>query len=608
MNKSWFFLGLFLAVFFSFSIVSAASPSDYGLKEGELISAIFSDDPDVYIINEHGYKRVFLNPEIFNFYKHLGGFFNIKLVTQEVRDSFPTSGLFRNCEDNDEKVYGVDIEGEDSGQLQWVNTSGEQATKDDPDFFKKVFCINRKEFNWYPKSQTALTTVKEVPKYERIKESESISTEKKIEAKTEFKDIGQVVICHHPFDSVGAFQTITISASALKAHLDHGDMIGSCFAPTPVVPAIPASSSLPFSPITSTSIPLAPIPTPILTPIPTPIYSSGTCLGFKLMLNKTTFLTLETLSFTISCTSGYEPFSRVEIRKSDGTFTGSSDQAVSQTPLTVNIGLGDRAVGSYTLQACFDTGCQKIAASVPFTIVSSSPTSTPTPTSGTTTPITSSSTPSPTASTSATPTPIPTLTPSPTPSTSGACTGFSLSLNKSTFAFGFPGETVSYTFSCASGQASLVRIEVRKPDGTRGTYTNETANTTPKTFGFTTGDLAIGSYTLQACFETTCNSVVSSVPFYINSTSTPTPTPSTARVSFDNFSRNLFLGLRGDDVKQLQALLVNEVNYSANLLTGYFGSMTQEAVKKLQEKYGVRPVSGYFGEITRQALRALLSR
>ena len=97
MNRIWFLFGLFLVVFFSFSLVSATSPSDYGLKEGDLISAIFSDDPDVYIINEHGYKRVFLNPEIFNFYEHLGGFFNIKLVTQEVRDSFPTSGLFRNC-------------------------------------------------------------------------------------------------------------------------------------------------------------------------------------------------------------------------------------------------------------------------------------------------------------------------------------------------------------------------------------------------------------------------------------------------------------------------------------------------------------------------------
>ena len=67
------------------------------------------------------------------------------------------------------------------------------------------------------------------------------------------------------------------------------------------------------------------------------------------------------------------------------------------------------------------------------------------------------------------------------------------------------------------------------------------------------------------------------------------------------------MGSTGNDVKQLQALLVNEVSYPANLITGYFGSITRDAVKKLQEKYGVRPVSGYFGAITRKALNALIS-
>ncbi|MBI2676587.1 MAG: hypothetical protein HYX21_01360 [Candidatus Yanofskybacteria bacterium] len=272
MNKSWFFLGLFLVIFFNFSTVSATSPSDYGLKEGDLISAIFSDDPDVYIINEQGYKRLFLNPEIFKFYTHLGGFFSVKLVTQEVVDSFPTSGLFRNCEDNDEKVYGVDVEGEDSGQLKWINTSGDQAVQDDPNFFKKVFCINRKEFNWYPKSQTALNTVKEVPKYERIKELKRVSTEKKLESKAEFKDIGQAVICHHPSNSAGAFQTISVNASALKAHLDHGDTVGSCFAPTPT-PMIPTATPLVTispSPTSSPSFTVTPSPTSSLSFSPTP--------------------------------------------------------------------------------------------------------------------------------------------------------------------------------------------------------------------------------------------------------------------------------------------------------------------------------------------------
>ena len=99
-------------------------------------------------------------------------------------------------------------------------------------------------------------------------------------------------------------------------------------------------------------------------------------------------------------------------------------------------------------------------------------------------------------------------------------------------------------------------------------------------------------------------------------TPTPTPTPATSSVSYDNFSRinfagtftrDLYLGLVGTDVKQLQALLVNEVGYSADLITGYFGQITRDAVKRLQEKYGIKPTYGYFGEITRKALRALVS-
>ena len=143
-----------------------AKPSDYNLKEGDLISAIFSSDPDVYIINEQGYKRLFLNPEIFKFYGHLGGFANVKLVSPEIRDSFPTSGYLRDCEDNDPKVYGIQVDGEDKGELRWIDEPGDQVIKDDPNFFKKVFCINKKEFNWYPKKEK-FKSVKEVPQYTR---------------------------------------------------------------------------------------------------------------------------------------------------------------------------------------------------------------------------------------------------------------------------------------------------------------------------------------------------------------------------------------------------------------------------------------------------------
>ena len=56
--------------------------------------------------------------------------------------------------------------GEDAGVLHWVNTTGEQAVADDPEFFKKVFCINSNEFNGYSKGSDYIS-VNQVPSYSR---------------------------------------------------------------------------------------------------------------------------------------------------------------------------------------------------------------------------------------------------------------------------------------------------------------------------------------------------------------------------------------------------------------------------------------------------------
>jgi hypothetical protein len=175
-KKFIFMLAIFSIAFLGMAGDSqAAKPSDYGLNEGDLISAVFSNDPDIYIINNDGYKRLFLNQDIFSFYGHLGGFFNVKLVTTEVRDAFVTSGLLRNCEANDTKVYGVNINGEDTGTMSWVDVSGNTAVSQDPEFFKKIFCINDKEFKWYPKADT-FKSVRDVPDYARMKKREDVST------------------------------------------------------------------------------------------------------------------------------------------------------------------------------------------------------------------------------------------------------------------------------------------------------------------------------------------------------------------------------------------------------------------------------------------------
>jgi len=120
-----------------------------GREEGDVISAAGSRDPDIYIVNEFGYKRLFINPVIFGFYKHLGGFEKVKRVSPEARDSFPISSIFRNCEDDDPRIYALEVSGEDSGVLHWIDMTSEKVTEEDPNFFKKTFCINRNEFNWY---------------------------------------------------------------------------------------------------------------------------------------------------------------------------------------------------------------------------------------------------------------------------------------------------------------------------------------------------------------------------------------------------------------------------------------------------------------------------
>lgn len=140
--------------------------SQVGLHEGEVIGAS-ADDPDVYIANIFGYKRLFLNPIIFGFYGHLGGFTKVVKISTATRDVLPTSGLFRNCETNDQKIWAVQVTSEDGGTLHHVNMSGEAAVAQDPNFFKKVFCINTNEETWYSKSADAYTSLSQIPLYTR---------------------------------------------------------------------------------------------------------------------------------------------------------------------------------------------------------------------------------------------------------------------------------------------------------------------------------------------------------------------------------------------------------------------------------------------------------
>ena len=301
---------------------NAARPADFGMKDGDLISAVGSDDPDIYIINEHGYKRLFLNPAIFNFYGHLGGFTNVKQVHPTTRDVFETTLLFRNCEsDNDtsQKVYAVEVTGEDTGVLHWLNMTGNQAVVEDSVFFKKVFCINNNEFNWYTQNKqffgTTYTSLSQAPTYSRVLQvtpsatllkidSQNSSTRRQLETFNlsgvfspnidilryiKLPDSNQFLKLSPDLKSdssgkinwtfvlscqttVGTYQLYAVDSSSGRAsNIVYENVMSnsSCMTPTPTPIPTPTLSPTPTPTLTPTPTPtLSPTPTPTLTPTP----------------------------------------------------------------------------------------------------------------------------------------------------------------------------------------------------------------------------------------------------------------------------------------------------------------------------------------------------
>ena len=73
-------------------------------------------------------------------------------------------------------------------------------------------------------------------------------------------------------------------------------------------------------------------------------------------------------------------------------------------------------------------------------------------------------------------------------------------------------------------------------------------------------------------------------------------------------TRSLFKGSSGDDVEELQQFLKQFPDvYPEGLTTGYFGPLTEKAVKKFQKKYGIEQV-GIVGPKTRAQLHKLVGK
>lgn len=82
----------------------------------------------------------------------------------------------------------------------------------------------------------------------------------------------------------------------------------------------------------------------------------------------------------------------------------------------------------------------------------------------------------------------------------------------------------------------------------------------------------------------------------------------TAEINTEHFSRDIYLGMQGDDVENLQSFLQKEGFFKYGTITGYFGMITRQAVIDFQKANNIEPSVGYVGPITRGKILELISK
>lgn len=71
-------------------------------------------------------------------------------------------------------------------------------------------------------------------------------------------------------------------------------------------------------------------------------------------------------------------------------------------------------------------------------------------------------------------------------------------------------------------------------------------------------------------------------------------------------ARDLAVGMTGEDVEELQEILASDPDiYPEGLVTGYFGSLTQRAVERFQDRFGIDSV-GRVGPQTRRTINQMI--
>ena len=81
------------------------------------------------------------------------------------------------------------------------------------------------------------------------------------------------------------------------------------------------------------------------------------------------------------------------------------------------------------------------------------------------------------------------------------------------------------------------------------------------------------------------------------------PSSAAAATNF-TFTQNLYLGINGDDVSALQKFLIADGFLKISTPTGYFGSLTKNALSAWQTSLNIFPSAGFFGPISRGKINA----
>ena len=115
------------------------------IQDGDLIRAISTEDIYIVkIINNKQFKRLIINPDIFESYGHLE-WENVQDVDQSVVNSFQTSNLVRK--DGEQTIYRIYPSG-DGGTKAQLNLNQEQLNQAGIDQ-DSIYTINTNEFNLY---------------------------------------------------------------------------------------------------------------------------------------------------------------------------------------------------------------------------------------------------------------------------------------------------------------------------------------------------------------------------------------------------------------------------------------------------------------------------